>query len=192
MCPLSRSVTMKSADMNRRDFARLTTAAFGGVVAGTIAGCAGESATETPAEPAGGAAPAGGDTTTPEGGDAAAAEGSGTAAAEGEVTYDVAYMAEEPHVCRGLNTCMGKGASGDNACAGQGTCATAEAHSCHTHNACKGQGGCGEHAGINSCKGLGECGVPVENHVAWETARKNFEKAMQAAGKEFGPAPDAS
>ncbi|MFV1996134.1 MAG: hypothetical protein ACC661_11920, partial [Verrucomicrobiales bacterium] len=29
-------------------------------------------------------------------------------------------LLNEPHVCRGLNTCKGKGQGGENTCAGQG------------------------------------------------------------------------
>jgi hypothetical protein len=81
----------------------------------------------------------------------------------------------EKHVCKGHNSCKGKGgcASGDNGCAGQnsckgkGGCASAEAkHSCKGQNSCKGMGGCksGDNgcAGKNSCKGKGGCGVPVK------------------------------
>ena len=34
----------------------------------------------------------------------------------------------EPHVCRGINMCKGLGSTKDNACAGQGACATAKDH----------------------------------------------------------------
>lgn len=168
---------MNSSEMNRRDFTRWTAAAFGGVVAGTMAGCAGEKDAEAPSAPAGGGG---------------APEGSGAARiTDGEATHDVAYMLEEPHVCRGLNTCKGKGQGGENGCGGQGACATATAHSCHTHNECKGQGGCGEHPGQNACKGQGECAVPL-SEPAWETARAAFEKAMTDAGNAVGTAPAAS
>ncbi len=97
-------------------------------------------------------------------------------------------LLSEPHICRGMNTCKGQGAGGDNECAGLGGCATAEKHSCTGHNECKGRGGCGEHAGENACKGKGECGVPLKAKT-WTTARKNFEAAMTKAGKKFGDAP---
>lgn len=97
-------------------------------------------------------------------------------------------MLTEPHVCRGLNTCKGMGAGKDNECAGLGTCATAEAHSCHAANDCKGSGGCGTTAGINECKGTGECGVPL-NDKTWKRARATYEAAMNSAGKSFGEAP---
>ncbi len=166
---------MSSGEMNRRDFHRLTAAAFGGVVAGAAAGCSDapvdEAANNTGAVGHGSAGPA----TDP-----------GAAVAESE--HQVAFLLEEPHVCRGLNSCMGTGAGKENACAGQGTCATAAQHSCHGANECKGQGGCGELPGQNSCKGNGECAVPL-HEGAWEKARAAFEQAMQAAGKEVGSAP---
>ena len=113
--------------------------------------------------------------------------------------HDPALLLQEPHVCRGLNACKGKGAcktaandcKGKNACAGQGACATAEKHQCAGENACKGQGGCGEHPGENACKGKGECSVPLMEK-AWKNARANFEKAMKEAGKTFGNAPTKS
>jgi hypothetical protein len=87
-----------------------------------------------------------------------------------------------------LNTCKGKGKGGGNDCAGQGKCATAEAHSCHGKNACKGQGGCGEHPAQNACKGQGDCAVPLKEG-AWKKARSNFEAVMKKAGKKVGAAP---
>jgi hypothetical protein len=167
---------MTSPDMNRRDFTRWSAAAFGGVVAGSIAGCAGESGTD---------APAGGDVG---GGGAMDAEEGGAAATPAEGGHDVAYLLEEPHVCRGLNTCEGKGQGGENACAGQGTCHNANKHTCHYENECKGQGGCGAHPGQNACKEQGECAVPL-SPATWETARAAFEKAMAEAGKQVGAAP---
>lgn len=156
-------------DINRRDFTRLTAAAFGGIVAGTTIGC-GQTAEQQPS----------------------AGEGAGAATGNGDAggdTQEVSLLLQEPHVCRGLNTCEGKGAGGDNACAGQGTCATVEAHSCSGMNECKGQGGCGASMGTNACKGEGGCHVPLEH--GWEGVRAKFEEAMQAAGMEFGDAPDA-
>jgi len=101
----------------------------------------------------------------------------------------VNFLMVEPHVCRGLNTCKGKGAGGENACAGQGACASAAAHSCNGENECKGQGGCGANPGQNECKGQGECGVPLMEK-SWATARAAFEKSMADAGKEAGAAPE--
>lgn len=97
-------------------------------------------------------------------------------------------LLSDPHVCRGINTCKGKGKDKKNDCAGQGTCATAKAHSCHAENDCKGQGGCGPKPGENACKGKGECGVPLSKD-AWNKARKRFEELMKKQGKKFGPAP---
>lgn len=94
----------------------------------------------------------------------------------------------EPHVCRGINMCKGLGASKDNACAGQGACATAKAHTCHYDNECRGQGGCGAKPGENACKGKGECGVPM-GAGAWKKARARFEALMAKEGKKVGPAP---
>ena len=172
---------MKKTDFSRRDFNRLSMAAFGGVVAGTFAGCADEGADAPPANtpaPDAGAAPDGSDTTATEGGD----EGGEPAAEE-----TASLLMGEKHVCRGLNKCK----SDANACAGQGTCATFAAHECGTHNECKGQGGCGDKPGENACKGMGKCAVPLKEH-AWGKARANFEAAMTAAGKEAGPAPAAA
>ncbi len=97
-------------------------------------------------------------------------------------------MFVDKHICRGINTCKGKGASGKNDCAGQGSCALAQKHGCHADNACKGQGGCGEHPGENSCKGQGACAVPLTD-ATWKKARARFEQLMTAANKKFGSAP---
>lgn len=94
----------------------------------------------------------------------------------------------EPHVCRGINMCKSLGSTKDNACAGQGACATAKAHSCHADNECRGQGGCGAKPGENNCKGMGECAVPM-NAKAWKKARARFEELMGKEGKKVGPAP---
>ena len=95
---------------------------------------------------------------------------------------------QEPHICRGLNTCKGKSKDGKNECAGQGQCATAKAHTCHAENECRGQGGCGKTPGENACKGKGECAVPLGDK-AWAAARKRYEEEMKKAKKEFGKAP---
>jgi len=140
----------KPPRLSRRDFGRLTAAAFGGVLLGsTLVGHA--------ADEEGKAAPAG----------------------------------DDKHVCRGLNTCKGKGKGSKNSCAGMGNCATVDAHTCKGENACKGQGGCGGHAGANSCKGQGGCDVPLKEK-SWKHARKAFEAKMKAAGKTIGEAPKAS
>ena len=47
------------------------------------------------------------------------------------------------HVCKGYNSCKGKGADGKNSCKGKGSCASAEAkHDCKGKGDCKGMGGC--------------------------------------------------
>jgi hypothetical protein len=92
------------------------------------------------------------------------------------------------NVCRGLNHACAHHKGGKNKCAGMGSCATAKAHGCSGKNDCKGQGGCGEKPGENACKGKGDCSVPLSDD-GWKKARANFEAAMQAAGKKFGPAP---
>lgn len=90
------------------------------------------------------------------------------------VTEVVATPAADMNICKGRNTCSGKGgcASGDGGCAGKNTCqgkggcASANAkHDCAGKNACKGLGGCKSGdagcAGKNTCKGKGGCAVPV-------------------------------
>jgi hypothetical protein len=84
--------------------------------------------------------------------------------------------------------CKSLGAGKDNACAGQGSCATAKAHTCHYKNECRGQGGCGGKPGENECKAKGECGVPLASG-AWKKARARFEALMKMEGKKVGPAP---
>ncbi len=169
---------MKKTDLSRRDFNRLTVAALSGVAAGSVIGCGGE-------EPE-----AGGDGGSGTGEDSDG-DGGGDSSAGGDGADEKSLLLAEKHVCRGLNMCKNQGASGDNACAGQGTCATIEHHVCGTKNACKGQGGCGEKPGENACKAQGKCAVPLMEH-AWGTARKNFEAAMKADGKTVGQPPEAA
>ena len=148
---------MNHQDFNRRDFHKLTVAAFGGMVAGSIAGCS----------PAPTGAPKPG---TP----------AGTTQSKGSPTSKDEKVAEndwlgKTHVCRGLNACKNQGKSGQNECAGQGTCATAKAHSCHAANDCKFQGGCGETAGRNACKSMGECAVPLPK-LTWNSAAPSSKR----------------
>ena len=71
-----------------------------------------------------------------------------------KVAYAGEAAGDDKHICKGHNSCKGKGGckTGDGGCAGK--------------NSCKGQGGCkGSDAGCagkNSCKGKGGCSVPVE------------------------------
>jgi|SRR6185295_9354885 len=97
-------------------------------------------------------------------------------------------LTEEPHVCRGLNTCKEMGQTKDNACAGQGMCANVSKHDCAGKNGCRGQGGCGSFPGENNCSGMGKGRVPLSDK-AWKKARKHFEEQMTKAGKKYGPAP---
>jgi len=142
-----------SAELSRRNFHKLTVAAFGGLAAGTMIGGISRSALADDGEEAAGS-----------------------------------LLLTGKNVCRGLNHKCANHKGGDNKCAGQGQCATAAAHACRGQNECKGEGGCGEKPGENACKGKGKCAVPLSDK-AWKTARANFEEAMKAAGKKFGPAP---
>jgi len=163
---------MKPTGMDRREFHQLTVAALGGVIAGTTVGCS-PSGTATPAK-----------TTTAPAFQAAAPVAQVTLTPEME-----ALIMDEPHTCRGLNSCKGKGRDKENACAGQGTCASIADATCSGQNECKGQGGCGSNPGMNDCKGQGGCHVPLMAS-AWETARAAFETAMAKNNKPFGPAPE--
>ena len=133
-------------DVSRRDFGKLTLAAFGGVLAGSLLSGRTLFAEDKPAAAAG-----------------------------------------DKHVCCGLNACKGQGADAKNACAGQGSCSTVEAHGCSGMNDCKALGG-GDSPAVNDCKGKGGCGVPLSGD-GWKKARTGFEASMNKAGKKFGPAP---
>jgi hypothetical protein len=95
------------------------------------------------------------------------------------------------HLCRGLNECKGQGKGGDNACRGQGACATAKEHACGGQNECKGLGGCGASAGENDCKGKGGCHVPLMEG-AWTKLRAKKEAEWSAAKVEAGDPPPAT
>ncbi len=153
---------MKQDPVNRRDFHKLTMAAMGGMMAGSVIGCAGKKTEKSDAksneEGAGNEKPGG-----------------------GSEVAEVGWAGL--HVCRGLNACKGKGKTGKNACAGQGECASPKVkHACNGQNACKNQGGCGDTAGSNACKGKGGCSVPLMED-AWKTAYKKFKADMEKAGK---------
>lgn len=146
---------------NRREILRLAMAALGGLAAGAVVGCS--SSTKPVATT---------DTVK-----------------EDKEADPTPRLLEDPHVCRGINTCKNKGKSGTtNECAGQAHCATVKAHDCNGMNDCKGQGGCGENPGQNECKGKGGCEVPLSDKT-WPKARKRFEELMSKAGKKFGDAP---
>ncbi|MBW3543226.1 MAG: hypothetical protein KY476_23475 [Planctomycetes bacterium] len=146
---------MSDTTLGRRDFHKLTAAAFTGLVAGA-------------------------------GTSALAQDDDG----KKKLTVDPLLLSQEPHVCRGLNTCKGKGKGGDNACAGQGACTSVAAHACNGQNDCKGQGGCGGYPGQNTCKEKGHCNVPLKKNI-WTHARTQFEEVMADLGKKVGKPPKA-
>lgn len=149
-------------NLNRRDLHHLALAALGGLLSGVVAGCTGKKS---------------------DGGSSQTSKASSSSSGEESL------LLNDPHVCRGINTCKNKGKTGTtNECAGQGHCATVAAHDCNGMNDCKGQGGCGEHPGENDCKGKGACQVPLSDKT-WPKARKRFEELMAMAHKEFGAAP---
>lgn len=170
---------MDASELNRRDFHRLTMAAFGGALAGSVVGCGETTPPAAPSKPAGSESAA-----TPP------TDSADAGTSEGVLAASVAAVGIEKHLCRGLNACKNKGAKGENDCAGQGDCATLEHHTCGGQNACKGQGGCGANAAENECKGKGGCHVPLMDE-AWTKARKIFEAKMKKDGKEVGNAPEA-
>jgi hypothetical protein len=150
--------------LNRRALHRLALAALGGLATGALVGCGGGNAPTK---------------------DQAEADKD----KKGQEADATPRSLQDPHVCRGINTCKNKGKKGTtNECAGQAHCATVAAHGCNGMNACKGQGGCGEHPGENECKGKGGCEVPLSDKT-WPKARKRFEELMAKAGKKFGDAP---
>ncbi|MDB5338922.1 MAG: hypothetical protein JWN70_4541 [Planctomycetaceae bacterium] len=162
---------MSSNELNRRDFHRLSMAAMGGVMAGSLVGCETKPAVPPAAPPT---APV--STPTP------------PAVAS---TDAVAVEKQEWHLCRGLNECKGKGggeAKGKNECAGLGECASVKEHACGGENECKGQGGCGANAAENECKGKGGCHIPLMDEP-WTKVRKKLEEKMKTAGKKLGDAP---
>jgi len=165
---------MSDQGLDRRDFHKLTVAALGGMIAGTAVGCGSPQAPRTAQTS---------ETTTN-----SAKQPEPVVEAGGTLSDVEKLIIDEPHTCRGLNSCKGLGRSKDNACAGQGTCASIADAACSGNNECKGQGGCGELPGMNSCKGEGGCHIPLMDG-AWKKARKTFETAMKKSGKKFGDAP---
>ncbi len=152
---------------SRRELEKMVLAAAGGLLAGAVGGCGGGAPTPKPAG------------------------NSEDATADGG-KYRPGRLLEDPHICRGLNTCINKGKTGtQNECAGRGNCATVTAHGCGGRNECGGQGGCGAHPGENTCKGNGGCAVPLGDSM-WSAARKHFEELMTTDGQPFGEAPPKS
>jgi hypothetical protein len=165
-----------TSNLSRRDFHKLTAAAVGGILAGTTLGCGTDEKAKSTKSPAGANAKHGTD------------EKDSATKSDGEVAAN--DWLGDKHVCRGLNACKNKGASGMNECAGRGTCASFQ-HMCGGSNDCKFQGGCGTDAGRNSCKQQGKCHVPLMED-AWKDARAAFVDAMKKAGKPVGDAPPAT
>jgi hypothetical protein len=156
---------MSDMFLTRRAMHRLALAVLGGLTTGAVVGCGGSTTTKGP--------DASKDKTDKADKDAEA----------------LPRLLQDPHVCRGINTCKNKGKKATtNECAGQAHCATVKAHDCNGMNDCKGMGGCGEHPGENECKGKGGCEVPLSDKT-WPKARKRFEDLMAKAGKKFGDAP---
>jgi hypothetical protein len=144
--------------LNRRDFGRLTLAAFGGVLAGALAGerlLADEPKKAAPAAPT---APAG------------------------------SFSLKDPHICCGLNTCKGHGKGAKNECAGLGSCATVATHGCAGSNACAGQGESGMNAckGQGTCgvPVAGDAWKAARGN--FEAAMKKAGKKFGPAPKECG------
>ena len=162
--------------MDRRDFYKLSLAAFSGMVAVSAAADATEAADEAPA----GTAPP-------------STQGQPGAARKMKPKDGSNPLLHEPHVCRGLNTCKGKGKDGQNACAGTGSCHTAPQNACGGHNECRGLGACDRppqagYPGENTCKGQGGCEVPMlpNKPEMWKKARARFEWLMADMGKKVG------
>ena len=104
-------------NLNRRDFGKLTLAAFGGVLAGTLAGE--RLLADTPKK----AAPAAGFSLKEPhiccGLNTCKGHGKG---AKNECAGQGGCATVEAHGCAGSNACAGQGESGMNACKGQGSC----------------------------------------------------------------------
>jgi len=156
---------MTNDELDRRDFNKITMAIMSGMMAGTIVGC------DDAPKPA-----------------PSASKTDEKNTATTSLTAEEQLIIDEPHVCRGLNSCKGLGRSKENDCAGLGTCASMADATCGGSNKCKGQGGCGELPGMNSCEGKGGCHIPLMDG-AWEKARAAFEASMTKSGKKFGAAP---
>ncbi len=162
---------MKDSTLSRRELSRLAVAALGGLVTGALAGC-----TKQPSEASAKQPSESGKSQSP-------------SPATANSDAKASLLLNDPHVCRGINTCKNKGKKGTtNDCAGQAHCATVPAHDCNGTNDCKGQGGCNDHPGENECKGKGACQVPLSDKT-WPKARKRFEELMTNAGEKFGSAP---
>ena len=174
---------MNEPTLNRRHLNRLALAALGGLAAGLLPGCG-------PASTSGGGSPA------PTGAGDKDKDKNPDNKDKDKGPDKTPRLLQDPHVCRGINTCKNKGKAGTmNDCAGQAHCATVKAHSCQGQNDCKGQGGCDDHPGENECKGKGDCAVPLDagKKMTWQKARKHFEELMKTTypDKKVGAAPES-
>jgi len=102
---------MKKVDVSRRDFGKLTLAAFGGVLAGSVVGSRALRAEEAKSPP-----------------ELHACCGLNTCKGHGvgasnECAGQGSCATVEAHGCAGSNACKNQGAEYDNACKGQGSCA---------------------------------------------------------------------
>ncbi|HEX4964653.1 MAG TPA: hypothetical protein VF173_27825 [Thermoanaerobaculia bacterium] len=106
---------MKKLDENvsRRDFGKLTLAAFGGVIAGSMLGSRLLSAAE-------GDKPAAKDAHACCGLNKCKGQGAG---GKNDCAGQGSCATTASHSCAGSNGCKGQGAGGDNACKGKGSCA---------------------------------------------------------------------
>ncbi len=100
---------MNDQTLNRRRLFQLAVAALGGLTAGALVGC---NSGQTPTA----------DTDKKKEKDKKEADAT-------------PRLLQDPHVCRGINTCKNKGKKGTtNECAGQAHCATVTAHDCNGMN----------------------------------------------------------
>lgn len=176
-----------SVDNGRRGFNSWFAMAFSGLVTGVVGLVQNAPAQDRPPPP-------------PGEGDGGQSQPAQPAGSKKKPVDSTNLFLSEPHVCRGLNTCKGKGADGKNACAGQGICATAPHHLCKGNNECRGLGACEEgtwpqhqpeYPGENTCKGKGGCEVPMYPNRAkmWIKARNRFGAIMADMGKRIGYPP---
>ena len=190
----AQSPSTAEAELTRRKVCQLTATALGGLVAGALLrgavkrgdapanGVAGASKSEPNASTKPASA-----TDAPDAAEKGVAEIAALDAAAPE-GIQPSLILNDPHVCRGLNTCKGKGKGGANSCAGQGACATVDSHACNGLNDCKGHGGCGDFPGQNACKGKGACAVKMKKET-WTKAREVFEHLMSLKQKPVGQPP---
>src|SRR5262245_45073861 len=150
---------MDRRQLDRRDFHRLTTAALGGLAAGSVLGC-------NQKGPPGQMAQTGGDAAAVKA-EVHLCRGLNDCKGQGKDGKNdcrgqgVCATAKE-HTCGGQNECKGLGGCGENVGA----------------NDCKGKGGCRVPLMI----------VPA-GESAWDTLRKKKEAEWKAKNLEAGPAP---